>query len=475
MGGQLDLHSEPGEGTTFFFTIEFEEIEAFHESFKGAFSNINALVLESTHKSKRQDIYLREYLDFYNVNYTTFKDKNELEILQKQLTYDLLFIDYEYSNEDEIQGYCKMPEEVILLTKSYFMKKIDSMDLAIFKTLYEPLTNTKIKSVLENYNDDNLKARKAEGEKRRKFDAKTSKFNANVLIAEDNIINQKLIKRTLEDLGLNVSLASNGLEAFQKRKDGNFDLIFMDIQMPFLDGMEATKEILEYETNYNQAHVPIIALTANALKGDRERFLRAGLDEYTTKPLIRTEIITLLNHFLSDHIIDVDKISYEESKNIEVDVPKTEEAQSDTPTIVEEDTYDGSQSIEVDKKKKEYAADILLAKNSTFETKLFTKLLDTMGYTYENVSNAENLTMKLNSSFYKVILFDKECDGLKLEEFISFIKEKDNENNTKTALIIIIDSNTNEENINSLEVDGVMKNIVNREKFQSLLQNFIKG
>ncbi len=148
MGGQLDLSSEPGEGTTFFFTIDFEESEVLSESSKGTFSSINALILESMHKTKRQERYLREYLDFYGVNYTAFTDKNELEIAQKQMNYDLLFVDYEYAKED-LEAYSGASEELVLLTKSCFMRKINSMALNIFKTIYEPLNNTKLKVVLQ--------------------------------------------------------------------------------------------------------------------------------------------------------------------------------------------------------------------------------------------------------------------------------------------------------------------------------------
>ena len=107
----------------------------------------------------------------------------------------------------------------------------------------------------------------------------------NVLVAEDNPINQKLIKIVLEKLGLNVTLAANGQEAYEARVNGNYNLIFMDIQMPVMGGVESTHSILAYEKESGKAHIPIIALTANALPGDKEKYISEGMDDYATKPL----------------------------------------------------------------------------------------------------------------------------------------------------------------------------------------------
>jgi signal transduction histidine kinase/ActR/RegA family two-component response regulator len=106
-----------------------------------------------------------------------------------------------------------------------------------------------------------------------------------VLVAEDNPINQKLIKIVLENFGLNVTLTSNGQEAYEARINNKYDLIFMDIQMPVMGGVESTHSILEYEKENGEAHIPIIALTANALPGDKEKYISEGMDDYATKPL----------------------------------------------------------------------------------------------------------------------------------------------------------------------------------------------
>lgn len=104
-----------------------------------------------------------------------------------------------------------------------------------------------------------------------------------ILVAEDNIINQKLILRLLRNMGFQPDLAENGLEVLEALEKNSYNLILMDIQMPKMDGIQATKEILE---RYDPEERPkIIAVTACAAKGDRERFLDIGMDDYIGKPI----------------------------------------------------------------------------------------------------------------------------------------------------------------------------------------------
>ncbi len=473
MGGQLDLHSEPGDGTTFFFTLDFEEVETLNESAEDSYSNLNALVLASAHKTKRQETYLHEYLDFFGVSYTLFKDFEELETLQRQVNYDLLFIDYDYTTEDMLPKFEKLPQALILLTKSYYMKKIDSLNIDIFKTIYEPLNISKIKVALDNYNVENFNAKRVKKISKKKSYALSSKFDANVLVAEDNIINQKLIKRTLEDVGLTITLANNGLDAFQKRKDGNFDLIFMDIQMPILDGVEATREILDYEEDYHQPHVPILALTANALKGDRERFLDAGLDEYTTKPIVRSEIVTLLNHFLADHIVEEDEIVNEvidEPEITTVEAPEVIEEVSDE--VIVQEAQEEPTAIE-ENIKKTFKADILIAKKSSFESRLYIQLLIALGYTYEVAHSLEELETLVKENTYKLVLFDKEIEDLDIAKLSAIIKESNTQSGLNTYLVLTSDPKTPEEQDDALYVHEIIKNVVNKDLLRLIFEKFI--
>jgi len=389
--------------------------------------------------------------------------------LQKQINYDLVFLDYEYCNEAQLKEYNSLSQKLIIITKSFYMKTIESLGLKIFKTIYEPLNNLKLKAVLENYQTENFNAQDSKQSTLRPFDADASNFDAKVLVAEDNIINQKLIKRTLEDLGLTISIASNGLEAFQKRKDGDFDLIFMDIQMPFLDGIEATKEILEFEEENHRIHVPIIALTANALKGDRERFLEAGLDEYTTKPLVRAEIVLLLNQFLSDKVVPIDENEVEVAKEtlIEPEIVSKED-----PIL--EDEIEAPETITSEETQIEkYHADILLAKKSHFETKLFEKVLKSLGYSYEIANSFTELESMVSDNNYRVVLFDKEIQNLHLETFSKLIKSIEKNTQLPTYLILMSDP-ASEENLDDVAlVHETIKNLVNKDLLRLVIEKFI--
>jgi CheY-like chemotaxis protein len=103
-----------------------------------------------------------------------------------------------------------------------------------------------------------------------------------LLIAEDNLVNQKITLRMVQKLGYRADIANNGLEALEALTRGNYSLILMDCQMPTMCGLEATREIRK---RHPDRKLPIIAVTANTLPGDRERCLEAGMDDYVSKPV----------------------------------------------------------------------------------------------------------------------------------------------------------------------------------------------
>jgi CheY-like chemotaxis protein/HPt (histidine-containing phosphotransfer) domain-containing protein len=116
-----------------------------------------------------------------------------------------------------------------------------------------------------------------------------------LLVVEDNLINQKAAAWTLERLGCCVDVANDGREAVRKADRTAYDLIFMDIQMPEMDGLEATAAIRRLAGPSRRT--PIVAMTANVLKGDRERFLAAGMDDYVGKPVLRQDMVSVIKRW----------------------------------------------------------------------------------------------------------------------------------------------------------------------------------
>ncbi|MES2901123.1 MAG: ATP-binding protein [Pseudomonadota bacterium] len=117
-----------------------------------------------------------------------------------------------------------------------------------------------------------------------------------ILLAEDNPVNQRLALRLLEKMGHRISVAGNGIDALERATQGGIDLILMDVQMPELDGLSATRRIRQWEAEHG-GHLPIIAMTARAMAGDRERCLEAGMDDYLSKPIDSERLRQLVSRF----------------------------------------------------------------------------------------------------------------------------------------------------------------------------------
>jgi two-component system, sensor histidine kinase and response regulator len=125
-----------------------------------------------------------------------------------------------------------------------------------------------------------------------------------ILICEDAVINQRVASRLLEREGYQVDIAANGTIAVEKFRSESWDVILMDVQMPELDGFEATRCIRQLEDG--RTHVPIIAMTAHAMKGDRERCISAGMDGYLSKPFAARELYEAVQQALADCKIPLD-------------------------------------------------------------------------------------------------------------------------------------------------------------------------
>ncbi|MDX2414523.1 MAG: response regulator, partial [Bacteroidales bacterium] len=185
---------------------------------------------------------------------------------------------------------------------------INSMAIKLisrFKGSYETIVSKGISEFrfsipLEVSTEEERQSKAAERIKELKTESKKKKTlaEANILLVEDNPTNQKIVMITLRSLVKNIDTATTGKEALDKFGKSAYDAILMDIQLPIMDGITAAAKIRELEQS-TSIHTPIIAITANAMIGDKEKCLSAGMDDYLSKPFQPSQLINILESFVT--------------------------------------------------------------------------------------------------------------------------------------------------------------------------------
>ena len=292
MGGELEVESEEGKGSTFFFQLTLEKAVQKPEASQVDYSGVSVGVLLSDgHASSQCNSILQEYIESYGAAY----QRLEKEVFLSVSTPDVLLIDHEIIDVNMLEDLAELNCKRVLLTSSTQQGKLEKEREVFDEVVYMPVTLDKISALLDIHEAEPLVSTEVEEAPVR--EEKKGFADLSVLVAEDNPINQKLIKIVLENLGLTVTVTSDGKEAYDARMATEYDMIFMDIQMPVMGGVESTHSILQYEKENNIKHIPIIALTANALQGDREKYIAEGMDDYATKPLDVKILENLIIHY----------------------------------------------------------------------------------------------------------------------------------------------------------------------------------
>ncbi|MDR1284911.1 MAG: response regulator [Campylobacteraceae bacterium] len=292
-------------------------------------------------------------------------------------------------------------------------------------------------------------------------------FNAKVLVAEDNEINQKLIKRALEDIGLTVTIVQNGLLAVEKAKEEKFDMIFMDIAMPVMDGVEATHQIIKYEKDSSKPHVPIVAVTANALKGDRERFMSEGLDEYVTKPIKKDAILRVLNMFIPGKSVPDPKVEQAIEKKFESILSHDTNTNQNVQTQTAAPKIDIVQpAVRLDLK------DVLVFKKTQIETKIFAQVIKQLNSSVSTVSTIEEFKNELDSSHFRIIIVDKEIGEDTLKVVVDVVKEAEKAHNRgHIAIVLFYDIDSLSQN-EITRFDEVRRNVISKQSLKSLIAKY---
>ena len=309
MGGDVWAESEPNKGSLFHFTGWFEKSEHLKEKrYSPPDSLFGKKILVVDSNQVRLGI-LQSILEPEGMRITALaRGEDVLSTLKTALDggdpFDLCFIDIQLPDLSSFDLAEKIRQSEIpylpLLTLSppFERNAQKFMEAGFDAFLNKPIRRDRLLQILEELfakgkkEDDPMPDRKAMGGRGQN----PMERSPHILVVEDNLVNQKVAVRILEKIGCGVETAMNGLEAVEKVRKGDYDIVFMDCQMPEMDGYEATGEIRRQEGA--SKHTRIIAMTAHAMKGDRERCLAAGMDDYLSKPLKREEINATLNRWL---------------------------------------------------------------------------------------------------------------------------------------------------------------------------------
>ena len=283
MGGTLDVESKPNHGSTFYFTITLRKDKVAEEKPLPDFSDVSVgLALPIRGIQRQLDTNLEVYMKHLGAHFSIYYYEDLFEGMGFANLPDIMIFDHHYARlAGEIEQCLSLDCKVVLLTNGTLRSRINPEKHHFDDILLRPIGLRKCIRILRNSREKITIVPKQSTAL-----ANIESFEGlSALVADDNMINRKLIKIILEKIGLSVILSSDGKEAFEKYQTGSFDIIFMDIQMPVMDGVEATHAILEYEKEKNLKHIPIIALTANVATGDKEKYLAEGMDDYATKPV----------------------------------------------------------------------------------------------------------------------------------------------------------------------------------------------
>ncbi len=298
MQGKIGVKSVSGKGSTFSFSIRLEksnsEIHQSDTDIHPRLKDKNILIADDNQTNRNILTGLLHHLSIRHEQASSGEEsyRKILENSGTDRAFDIVLVDYHMPGMDGLELAQRLRNEekvspfpvmILLSSDDVSLQRKKLNDFGISRYLIKPIfKNDLIKTLNEVAGSSNGKPASKRMYKSAVANRLERKYE--VLLAEDNLINQKLANGLLGNLGCKVTIAGNGREAVDCMKNKNFDIIFMDIQMPEMDGFEATGIIRDMEKKAG-IHTPIIAMTAHAMKGDREKCLNAGMDEYVTKPI----------------------------------------------------------------------------------------------------------------------------------------------------------------------------------------------
>jgi two-component system, sensor histidine kinase and response regulator len=307
MDGEIGIKSVEGKGSTFWFTLNIANSNTVRP--KKAFDNLQEQKILVVDDNLTNRILLGQLLTKWQVEHTLVDSgKKALEKLTEESSkgtpYQIAILDMQMPQMDGIQLGDKIKNDhllfkdtrLVMLTSQGQRGDVEKLKTAGFNGyLNKPIDQTILYNTLMtvagiNSREQSLVTTHSSRE--------LPQFNARVLVVEDNAVNQKVAQGLLKKFGVNVDLAANGEEAVTYLEDLPFDLVLMDCQMPVMDGYEATKVIRHSESKVLNRNIPIIAMTANSMEGDRDKCLAVGMNDFISKPVNPNKVQETLRRWL---------------------------------------------------------------------------------------------------------------------------------------------------------------------------------
>lgn len=302
MGGEIGINSRENAGTEFFFTLQFERGRGVLPHFpdSAAFRGRRVMIVDDNHTNS---VILREYLKPLGIDpamsLSATDALQQIRQAQSQETpFDLLLLDFHMPGMDglqlarEVQNDPALTTPYMVMLSSGDVSRDEISDAGIRNCLLKPFRQNQLYELLMNYSrehrlSDRNPCRQSE-----------QRLSGEVLVVDDERVNQMVACAMLELTGVRPTVADNGEAALKLFRENHYDLVFMDCHMPVMNGYDTARTIREIEIATGARRTPVIAMTANAMKGAREECLAAGMDEYMSKPIQKAVLVEVLQQWL---------------------------------------------------------------------------------------------------------------------------------------------------------------------------------